>query len=243
MKNKVLIIGADGLIGRTLAEKFVISDKYEVICVDLEFHTLGSLDVRKETIDVCDDDQVKMLFGKYYHLSGIINLAYPKGSGYGSHFFDVNGSDLAKNIGQHVVAYFNVLKYAAMCFKNHNLPHLAILNFSSIYGTIVPKFDIYQNTDMTTPIEYVAMKSSIQAIGKYVSSYVRDTNFRINTICPGGIKDNQSEIFIESYLAKTFGKGLLNPEDLFPLVEFLISDRSKYIVGQDIIIDDGFHLS
>ena len=52
----------------------------------------------------------------------------------------------------------------------------SLLNFSSIYGNIAPRFEIYENTDMTTPVEYVAMKSAIQHLSQYVALLQRTQN-------------------------------------------------------------------
>ena len=49
-------------------------------------------------------------------------------------------------------------------------------------------------------------------------------------------------IFIENYNNSCNSKGLLDSEDLIGLILFLISDKSKYINGQNIIIDDGWSL-
>ena len=64
----------------------------------------------------------------------------------------------------------------------------------------------------------------------------------MNCISPGGIRNNQPNIFIENYNSSCNSKGLLDSEDLTGLILFLISDKSKYINGQNIIIDDGWSL-
>ena len=95
---------------------------------------------------------------------------------------------------------------------------------------------------MTSPIEYSAIKSGIISITKYLSKYYKKRNLRVNCISPGGIKNNQPNIFIENYNSSCNSKGLLDSEDLTGLILFLISDKSKYINGQNIIIDDGWSL-
>ena len=37
-------------------------------------------------------------------------------------------------------------------------------------------------------------------------------------------------------------KGLLDPEDLNEVISFILDEKSKYINGQNIIIDDGWTL-
>jgi enoyl-[acyl-carrier-protein] reductase (NADH) len=58
----------------------------------------------------------------------------------------------------------------------------------------------------------------------------------------GGGFDKHSQKFYNNYSKHTlFGKMLL-PKDLNDIVCFLISEKSKNITGQEIIIDSGFVL-
>ena len=95
---------------------------------------------------------------------------------------------------------------------------------------------------MTSPIEYSAIKSGIISITKYLSKYYKNRNIRINCVSPGGIKDNQPKLFIKRYRQSCNSKGLLDGEDISKLILFLLSDKSKYITGQNLIIDDGWSL-
>ena len=115
-----------------------------------------------------------------------------------------------------------------------------ILNISSIYGVIAPKFEIYDHTLMTTPIEYVAVKSALIHLTKYIASYVNDSRFRMNCVSPGGIFDNQPKNFVKNYSKRVPLGRMANPDDIAPAISFLISDESKYISGQNLIIDGGW---
>ena len=42
-----------------------------------------------------------------------------------------------------------------------------IINMSSIYGAIAPRFAIYTGTNMTMPVEYAAVKSAIIHLTRY----------------------------------------------------------------------------
>jgi NAD(P)-dependent dehydrogenase (short-subunit alcohol dehydrogenase family) len=48
--------------------------------------------------------------------------------------------------------------------------------------------------------------------------------------------------FKKRYKQSCLSKGLLNSEDLIGTIIFLLSDDSKYINGQNIIVDDGWSL-
>ena len=50
----------------------------------------------------------------------------------------------------------------------------------SIYGTLPPRFEIYRNTKLTTPIEYVAIKAAIIQMTKYFAQYFKKDNIRVN---------------------------------------------------------------
>ena len=95
---------------------------------------------------------------------------------------------------------------------------------------------------MTMPVEYAAIKSAIIHLNKYVAAYVNNSKFRVNSVSPGGILDAQPETFLNRYKEKSLGKGMLDIDDIVGAVVFLLSDKTKYINGQNIIIDDGFTL-
>jgi NAD(P)-dependent dehydrogenase (short-subunit alcohol dehydrogenase family) len=117
-----------------------------------------------------------------------------------------------------------------------------IINISSIYGVIAPKFEIYDNTEMTTPVEYAAIKSGMLHLTKYMAKYFKGKNIRVNAISPGGILDGQPREFLSEYKRQCSTKGMLDPKDLNGVLIFLLSDMSSYINGQNIVVDDGFCL-
>jgi len=95
---------------------------------------------------------------------------------------------------------------------------------------------------MVSPIEYSAIKAGIISITQYLAKYYKDNNIRINSISPGGILASQPEEFLEKYRENCASKGMLDAEDLIGTVVYLISDMSKYLNGQNIIVDDGWVL-
>jgi NAD(P)-dependent dehydrogenase (short-subunit alcohol dehydrogenase family) len=95
---------------------------------------------------------------------------------------------------------------------------------------------------MTMPVEYACIKSGIISLTKYIAKYYKGYNIRANCISPGGIYNNQPEEFVRKYNSYCLNKGMLNKEDINGTLIFLLSDMSKYINGQNIVIDDGFSL-
>jgi NAD(P)-dependent dehydrogenase (short-subunit alcohol dehydrogenase family) len=95
---------------------------------------------------------------------------------------------------------------------------------------------------MTMPVEYACIKSAIVHLTKYMAKYFKGQNIRFNCISPGGIFADQPQDFIKNYNKYALSKGILNKEDIVGTVIFLLSDTSKFINGQNIVVDDGWSL-
>ena len=105
-----------------------------------------------------------------------------------------------------------------------------------------PKFDTYKGTNMSSPIEYSAIKSGIISITKYLAKYYSKKNLKINCVSPGGIKSKLPKRFIKNYKKQCNSKGLLDPGDVVNIINFLLSEKSNSISGQNFVIDDGYSL-
>ena len=183
---------------------------------------------------------ISYLDKKYGKIDALVNNAYPRNSNYGKHFFDVSHKDFVENLGLNLGGYFTTSQVFSKYFKRQGYGN--IVNISSIYGVIAPKFYLYKDTSMTMPVEYSVIKSGLIHLTKYMAKYFKGMNIRVNTISPGGILDNQPESFLNKYNDSCSTVGMLDKKDLNGTLVYLLSDMSKYVNGQNIIIDDGFIL-
>ncbi len=249
--KKIVIIGAAGLLGTELV-KALLSNNAEVIALDINLDTMNTrfmendIDTSNKNIschsmDITNENDVKDFFLKLTDIDGAVNCSYPRNSNYGANFFDVSLKDFNENINLHLGSSFIFMQQCAQFFLN-NPRSFSLVNIASIYGVIAPKFDIYNNTEITMPIEYAGIKAAIIHMNKYVSKYVNNTLFRVNSVSPGGIGNNQAKEFIDAYKKNTLGKGMLSSSDITGTIIFLLSDMSSNIVGQNIVVDDGFSL-
>lgn len=249
--EKILIVGAGGLLGARVVVE-ALNQGAIVIAVDISFEGMSKrleeqgVDLNNERLmleclDITKEDDVKKFFYKQQDLTGAVNCTYPRNKTYGAHFFDVSLDSFNENVSLHLGSAFLFTQQCASYFKA-NKTRFSLVNISSVYGVIAPKFDIYNDTAMTMPVEYAAIKSSILHLNKYVSAYVNDSKFRINAVSPGGIFDGQPEAFLKAYKAETHGAGMLNVDDIVGSVLFLLSEKSKYVTSQNIVVDDGFIL-
>lgn len=95
---------------------------------------------------------------------------------------------------------------------------------------------------MTSPIDYAVIKSGLIHLTRYMAKYFKGENIRVNAISPGGIYNNQPELFLKKYNNECSSKGMLDAHDLTGTLIFLLSDGSRYVNGQNIVVDDGFCL-
>ncbi len=253
LKNKtILVAGAGGLLGSRLVSALLKSD-VKVIAVDIDLTAMTSrlselgVDLNQEQLicselNVTNEESMKSFFSQSnIIIDGAVNTTYPRNKTYGKHFFDVSLESFNENLSLHLGSAFLFTQQCASYFKKHQTP-FSLVNISSIYGVIAPKFEIYDNTSMTTPVEYAAIKSAILHLNKYVVSYVNDSRFRINCVSPGGIFDNQPNDFLDAYRKRTHGAGMLDVNEIIGSVLFLLSENSRYVTAQNIIVDDGFSL-
>jgi len=255
IEGKVCVVtGGAGLLGKEFI-KGIIENKGIAIIADknkklsLKLKKSLSRDFNSEYIDIVNFDitskeniraSIKYLDKKYGKIDALINNAYPKNKKYGKHFFGVEYDDFVENVGLNLGGYFLSSQQFSIYFKRQGFGN--IINLSSIYGVIAPRFKIYEGTKMTMPIEYAAIKSGLIHISKYMAKYFKGTNIRVNALSPGGIFDNQPKSFTTKYKAMCLSKGMLNKNDLNDTLIFLISDSSKHLNGQNIVVDDGFSL-
>jgi len=255
LNNKVVVItGGAGLIGQEFA-KAVVENNGIAVIADIDKNigksTQESLskELSTESIDYIPLDItskkslqncIETLDRKYGKIDALVNNAYPRNRNYGRHFFDVNYEDFVENVGLNLGGYFLTSQQFAKYFKKQGYGN--IVNISSIYGVIAPRFEIYEGTQMTTPVEYAAIKSALVHLTKYMAKYLKGMNIKVNTISPGGIFDNQPEVFLENYKKQCLNKGMLDKSDLKGTLVYLLSDMSKYVNGQNIVVDDGFSI-
>jgi len=115
-----------------------------------------------------------------------------------------------------------------------------IVNISSIYGIVSSDMRVYEEGDRRSPEIYGATKAAVIQLTRYFATYMAPYNIRVNCISPGGIFNHQDIEFIKKYSAKTPMARMGKEEELSGALEYLISDKSSYVTGQNIVVDGGF---
>ena len=235
----VVVIGAGGLLGRDFVRGIAEGGGHPVLADIVEPQTSDHLAIE---VDINSKASVMALIStvhaRYGRIDAVVNSAYPRNAQYGRKFFDVAHEDFCENVSLNLGGMFLVCQKMAEYFQKQGYGN--IINIASMYGVTAPKFEIYENTEMTMPIEYAAIKSAVIHLTKYLTKYLKDSQIRVNSISPGGILDKQPEAFLLAYKKLCSDKGMLDPVDVTNSLLFLISDGSLYINGHNLIVDDGF---
>jgi len=247
----ILVTGAAGLLGKAVV-KYLFEQGAFVIATDLDKDQLAEslasnkIDItherlQLETLDLLDEDQVKGFFQSLNVIDGAVNCCYPRNANYGKHFFEVTMNSFNQNVSMSLGSAFLLTQQCAAFFMRTKAP-ISLVNVASIYGVVAPDFSIYQDTPMTMPVEYAAIKSALIHLNKYAVNYIGDSAFRVNSVSPGGLLDGQPESFLAAYKNKALGQGMLSSDDITGTIGYLLSQESKFLNGQNLVVDDGFSL-
>ena len=120
----------------------------------------------------------------------------------------------------------------------------SIIQTASIYGHVAPDQRIYEGSEyegraINTPAVYTASKAGVIGLTKYLACYWGDKNIRVNTLTPGGVESGQNEEFKKRYSARTPLGRMADADDMVGAAVYLASDASRYVTGQNIIVDGG----
>lgn len=246
----VLVTGALGRIGRAVATG-VVENGGHVVMVDVDAdrgaalaENLGPANAVFCLADITDPGSIDSALAigthRFGRLSGAIDCAYPKSSGWGARFEEIDAEHLRENLFAQLGGTILLAQRVLRQFRETGGGSLLLT--SSIQGVSAPKFDHYEGTEMTSPIEYSATKAGIIAVTRWLAKYHRNLGISVNCISPGGILDQQPESFVDRYRASCTSKGLLDAADLVGTATFLLSDSARFINGQNIVVDDGWSL-
>lgn len=252
--KSVLITGGAGLLGRAFSTAVAAAGARVVVAdihpdgariADAVAAETGSTTVSYERCDITDTVEVREMLSRcvdrYGRLDALVNNAYPRNPHYGRHFEDVTYEDFCDNVGMHLGGYFNMAREAsAIMMRQHEG---VIVNVASIYGFAAPRFEIYEGTTMTMPVEYAAIKGGLITLTRYLASYLGPHNIRVNAISPGGIEAGQDPSFIRRYTRRAvLGERMARPDDITGPLLFLLSDDARYMTGQNVVVDGGWTL-
>ena len=141
--------------------------------------------------------------------------------------------DAARNIME--TGYWGAIKcLRSMTRKKFAMPGSSYVLFSSIAG----------HTGLKGSAIYSSTKAAVRLSAYSFSAELERDRHRLNTISPGWVRTNLTKNTIaegvdEADIGRDYILGLGEPSDVSGMVLFLLSDRAKWITGEDFIVDGG----
>lgn len=120
-----------------------------------------------------------------------------------------------------------------------------ILNIASDLAVIAPNQSLYRKSGLepdqqpVKPVTYSVIKSGLVGLTKYLATYWADRGVRSNALSPGGVFNGQGDEFVQRVSALIPMGRMARRDEYRSAVQFLCSDASSYMTGQNIVIDGG----
>tara|TARA_B110000967_G_scaffold203659_1_gene244743 strand:- start:258 stop:1097 length:840 start_codon:yes stop_codon:yes gene_type:complete len=120
-----------------------------------------------------------------------------------------------------------------------------ILNIASDLSVLSPDQRLYKKDGLSPdqqpvkPVTYSVIKHGLIGLTKYLATYWADKEVRCNALSPGGVYTSQDDKFV-SNLSNLIPLGRMAKKDEYKgAIQFMCSDASSYMNGQNIVIDGG----
>lgn len=240
-KKTIVITGGTTGIGFACAE-YLLDEGYEVIItgrtkenLDEALYKLGDrvTGFLSDTSKLSEIDQlVGLIEKKFNKIDGLfINAGIFKAAGFENTTEEIFDETMNINFKG---AFFTVQKFIPIM----NNPSSIVLNSSIVV------FKAFADASI-----YTASKAAIESIAKVLNLELAQKGIRVNVISPGvtespiqqksGMSDEAIKNMLEHFSNTSPIGRIVNPKDIAPVLEFLVSDKSLVLRNEKIIVDGG----
>ena len=120
-----------------------------------------------------------------------------------------------------------------------------ILNIASDLSVISPDQRLYkqdgvaENMQKVKPVTYSVIKTGLIGLTRYLATYWANSDIRCNSLSPGGVFNDQDDQFIKRITELIPLNRMANSDEYRGTIQYLCSDASSYMNGQNIVVDGG----
>ena len=246
LKNKIILItGGSGFFGKQII-KALLEKKAKVINLDEKSCGILNKNYFFYKTNILNESELNVIYkkiiNKFNKINVIINNAaidykpnqkntLKKG------FFETTIEKWNQEIAVGLTGSFLVTKiFSKNMIKNKKG---IILNIASDLSVIAPDERLYKHLNSHKPVTYSVIKHGIVGFTKYLAAYFASYNIRVNSLSPGGIFNNQDKKFVKKIRELIPLNRMAKKNEYKEIIQFLCSDASSYITGQNILIDGG----
>lgn len=240
LQGKTILVTAAGQgIGRASALACQ-KEGANVIATDVNESLLSGLDgMETAALDVRDPEAIKALASRIGSLDGLFNCA-----GFVHHgtLLEVSDDDWAFSFDLNVTAMMRLARAClpGMLERAAETGTASILNMASMASSI---------KGFVNRTAYGASKAAVIGLTKAIAADFVKRGIRCNALCPGTVDTPSLRGRIASaadpvqaekdFIARQPMGRLATVDDITPMVVFLLSDESRFVTGQAVLVDGG----
>ena len=244
LKDKTVLITAAGQgIGRAAALACAAEGAH-VIATDINVDTLASLaaenpGVQTHVLNVMKTDEIEALAQKLPELDGLFNCA-----GFVHHgtILELGDADWAFSMDLNVTSMVRMCRtlVPGMLRRASNTGSASILNMASMASSV---------KGFANRAAYGATKAAVIGLTKSIAADFVKQGLRCNALCPGTVDTPSLRGRIASaadpvqaekdFIARQPMGRLATVDDITPMVLYLLSEESRFVTGQTMLVDGG----
>jgi NAD(P)-dependent dehydrogenase (short-subunit alcohol dehydrogenase family) len=259
----ILITGAYGLIGQTLAISLLRHGAY-VVLADINTDRQKELEnivsdqyppqqFLFQSLDICSQISCQNIIHatvqKFGQLDVLINNAAidakfdatQSGITRDTRFENYPIELLQNSVHVNLIGTIQITQFACRQMLKQNSGN--IINVASTYALVAPNQNLYHfgnRQQQFKPVDYVASKSFIPNFTRYIATlYARD-GIRCNAIAPHGVYNDHDDAFLENFARLSPMGRMCDRDELIGPFTFLASDASGYMTGAVLSVDGGW---
>ncbi|HWL57569.1 MAG TPA: SDR family oxidoreductase [Paracoccus sp. (in: a-proteobacteria)] len=240
LKDKVILVTAAGQgIGRASALALA-AEGAKVIATDINGDLLAGLDgMQTEVLDVTDAAAINAIASRVGRLDGLFNCA---GVVHNGALLDIQDKDWDFAFSLNVTAMMRLCRAVlpGMLERAAETGTASIVNMASMASSVKG----FQNRTA-----YGASKAAVIGLSKAIAADYVKQGIRCNSLCPGTVDTPSLRGRIaaaadpvqaeKDFIARQPMGRLATVEDIAPMVVYLLSDESRFVSGQTMLVDGG----
>ncbi len=243
----VLITGASGLLGQSMARAFaeagatVVAGSRELSRAQAVAETLpGDGPHFGVELNHLLEDSISNGFAAAVAAAGQVDVLINNGQqGHAMDVTDVTAEVFSKDL-QNATGYFLLARQLRDHVASRNAAG-SIVMIGSMYGVVGSYPDAYEDICTASPVQYHTLKGGIIQMTRHLAVYWARDNVRVNCLSPGPFpSDAAPAAMVERLVQRSPMARMGQPEELKGAALLLASRAGSYITGQNLLVDGGW---